>query len=213
MGFEPFDADYIAGLTPYFNDAAPYIVYVGRKETGKNVPQLIDFFVAGKDRGHIDPAVKLVIVGAGSFSDLHRPEALKRADIIDLVHVSEEDKHRIIRHSAALCQPSCNESFSIVIMEGWLLGVPVIVHAKCAVTKHHAIESGGGLYFATADDFSGVVSELLTSESTRRALAAAGERYVRSVYGWDGVLARFDTVMNRFFSFAASPPPSEVVCE
>jgi len=195
MGFEPFVDHYLEKLSPYFKESFPYIVYIGRKETGKNVPQLIDYFIAGKNAGHIDPSLKLVIVGAGSFTDLHRPDALTRDDIIDLVHVSEEDKHRIIRHAVALCQPSCNESFSIVIMEAWLLGVPVIVHAKCAVTKHHAVESGGGLYFATADDFSGVVGELVTNPTLRSDLAIAGERYVRTVYSWDAVLSRFDRVM------------------
>jgi glycosyltransferase involved in cell wall biosynthesis len=208
MGFEPLPAGYAEALTPYFPVSFPYLVYVGRKETGKNVPQLIDYFIAGKDRGDIDPSVKLVIVGAGSFSDLHRPEALKRADIIDIVHVSERDKHRLIRHAMALCQPSCNESFSIVLMEAWLLGVPVLVHARCAVTKHHAIESGGGLYFATADDLSGVVRELFENAALRGALADAGGQYVRREYAWDAVLERFDRVMNEFL-----PAPGDTTGE
>lgn len=210
MGFRPFPAEYIESLSPFFKESFPYIVYFGRKEMGKNVPQLIDFFIAGKNSGCIDPALKLVVAGAGSFSDLHRPDALLREDIIDLVHVSEVDKQRILRHSIALCQPSWNESFSIVIMEAWLLGVPVVVHARCAVTKHHVVQSGGGLYFATADDFGGVVGELGKNPATRLQLALAGQRYVRTVYSWEAVLDRFDRVMGEF---VRPSNHGEIVCD
>jgi glycosyltransferase involved in cell wall biosynthesis len=196
MGFEPFDEEYVEGLTPYFGERFPYIVYLGRKETGKNVHQLIDYFIAAKERGAVDPRLRLVVAGAGAFEDLHRPEAGKRSDIIDIGHVTERDKHRLVRHSLALCQPSCNESFSIVIMEAWLLGTPVLVHAQCAVTRYHAVSAGGGLFFATFDEFASVVAELAESGPLRVALAQAGGRYVRSMYAWSTVLERFDAVMN-----------------
>lgn len=195
MGFEPFERTYVESLGPFFGERFPYLVYVGRKEGGKNVPQLVDYFCAAKEHGAIDPELKLVIAGAGSFDDVRRPEALKRSDIIDLGHLSEEEKHRLVRHAHALCQLSCNESFSIVIMEAWLLGTPVVVHARCAVTTHHAVSSGGGLYVATADEFAGVVAELSAEPELRRTMARAGERYVRSNYAWTAVLARFDAVV------------------
>jgi len=195
MGFEPFAPEYVEGLEPYFEEGVPYILYLGRKETGKNVHQLIDYFISAKQLGVVDPMLRLVIAGAGSFDDLHRPEAIKREDIIDLGHVSERDKHRLIRYSIALCQPSCNESFSIVIMESWLLGTPVVVHALCAVTRYHAVSAGGGLYFATPDEFAGVVAELSERGDLRASLAHSGERYVRSIYRWSKVLDRFDSVI------------------
>ena len=196
MGFDPPSADEAAGLKPYFAERFPYVLYVGRKETGKNVQLLIDCFISFKAQGLGPKNLCLVVAGGGSFEDLHRPQALRRGDVIDLNHVSETDKKRLITHAAMLCQPSTNESFSIVIMEAWQLGTPVLVHADCAVTRHHATESGGGLYFGSEADFCGVLKRLLEDASLCKSLAEAGRKYVLDRYSWRAVLERFDGVMN-----------------
>ena len=195
MGFDPHPEKYCESLEPYLKPGLQYLLYVGRKETGKNVQLLIDYFIEAKARGAIAPELALVIAGGGSFSDLHRPAALERQDIIDVAHVSERDKDRLIRHAALLCQPSTNESFSIVLMESWLLGTPVLVHAECQVTRHHVTQSGGGLYFGDAEDFTQVVSRLTTDLNLREQLAQAGQQYVNERYSWDAVLERFDQVL------------------
>ena len=199
MGFDPFTDSEVEALSPLFNEKFPYILYLGRKETGKNAQVLIDNFVALKESGRF-AELRLVIAGGGSFEDLHRPSAAKRGDIIDLDHVSERDKRRLLKHSIALCQPSTNESFSIVLMEAWLVGAPVIVHGGCPVTLHHVLESGGGLYFRNEDDFAQVVSELLMKPSLRCELAASGKSYVLDNYSWEAVLKRFDKAMVDVFS-------------
>lgn len=198
MGFEPPAQELLPTLTRYFADDFPYLIYVGRKETGKNVQLLVDHFCAGKDSGRLPGNLRLVVVGGGSFSDLHRPKALERPDMIDLSHVSELDKKRLIRHAALLCQPSTNESFSIVIMEAWLLGTPVLVHSGCAVTRQHATDSGGGLHFRSEGELVEAVNLICGEAGLRSDLAGAGERYVRERYSWEAVLQRFDQVMARF---------------
>jgi glycosyltransferase involved in cell wall biosynthesis len=198
MGFVPPPQHEI--LTPFFADPFPYILYVGRKETGKNVQVLIDYFIRAKDEGVIRADTKLVIAGGGDFADLHRPEARLRDDIIDQGHLSELDKRRLIKHATALCQPSTNESFSIVLMEAWLEQVPVIVHASCPVTRAHVVQAGGGLYFGSSADFGIVAHALLEDEALRQTLGRSGDRYVREHYSWDAVLDRFDNAMNKFLS-------------
>lgn len=194
MGFVPCNQDYVNSLSPYFTESFPYLMYLGRKETGKNAQILIDYFSALKDSGQ-HPGLKLVILGGGSFDDLLRPNAKLRDDIIDLAQLSELDKQRVLKYAVALCQPSLNESFSIVLMEAWQLGVPVLVHSKCAVTREHVSESGGGLYFSDANEFGAVVSELLNDATLRAELAAAGNGYVRTKYSWSAVLERFDIAL------------------
>ena len=54
----------------------------------------------------------------------------------DLGFVDIQDKYDITAAATLLCQPSKNESFSIVIMESSLCGRPVLVHEACEVTKH-----------------------------------------------------------------------------
>lgn len=194
MGFDLFPPDTIASWPPYLDSPAPYIAYVGRKETGKNVHVLLDGFVTAKENGHIPADVQLVIAGGGSFSDLHRPEAIERSDVIDIGYLSEYEKNRLMRHALCVCQPSTNESFSIVLMEAWLVGAPVLVHADCAVTRHHVLQSGGGLYFSSPAELAGAVNYLLEHPAERNDMAAAGYRYVQQQYSWDAVIGRFDAI-------------------
>lgn len=201
MGFEWENFDAMNDMpTRYFKEDFPYLLYAGRKETGKNVQLLIDQFIEGKDSGVIGASVRLVIVGGGSFEDLHRPHALERSDVVDLKQVTEQEKLSLMKHALALCQPSVNESFSIVLMESWALGVPVIVHRDCAVTSYHVMRSGGGLPTKSAEEFAGAVAELQGNPDLRRALGIAGGKYARLEYSWDTVLRRFDRVMAPFLN-------------
>lgn len=196
MGFESYK-----GSTPsrYFNNDAPYLLYLGRKETMKNVQILIDYFISGKDKKILPDTLKLVVAGGGSFSDLHRPKALTRGDVIDIDHVSEEDKKKLLAHSLALVQPSPNESFGIVQMEAWLLGVPVVVSSQSVVTKDHVVKSGGGLYFFDEKDLWGVSLELLNNPELRAQMGQNGKNYVETVYSWDAVIARFNSAITSIF--------------
>jgi glycosyltransferase involved in cell wall biosynthesis len=199
MGFDMPTPDYVKGLTPYFESSSPYILYLGRKETGKNVPLLIDSFCEAKQVGLIPDEVRLVILGGGSFSDLNRPEALNRCDIIDLPHASELEKQRLLAHALYLCQPSVNESFSIVLMEAWMVGTPVVVHGECAVTRHHVVESGAGLHFSDHEDLGGVTQFFLNDLEKRQEMVRRGREYVAREYSWESVLGRFDTVVQELF--------------
>lgn len=198
MGFDAPSLKSVQSLKPYFAEDFPYLVYLGRKETGKNAHILIDYFVSLKEHADLGGRardLKLVVVGGGSFSDLERPSAGGREDIVDLPHVSEEEKARILKGALALCQPSQNESFSIVMMEAWLLGTPCLVSASSPVTLYHAKKSGGGLYFADGAEFAGVVDALFDGD-LRSRLGQNGRRYVESEYSWDAVLVRFDQVFS-----------------
>jgi glycosyltransferase involved in cell wall biosynthesis len=205
MGFEAPSLARAEELEPYFDHQAPYILYVGRKEMGKNVHLLLDYFCEAKRDGLLPSEMRLVILGGGSFSDLHRDDLLDRDDIIDLPHLSERDKQRVVRHSLFLCQPSTNESFSIVIMEAWMVGTPVVVHGKCAVTRHHVVESHGGLYFSSPSDLAGVARHMLETPGARGMLARNGARYVATEYAWPRVLEKFDAAIESLFGATTDP--------
>jgi glycosyltransferase involved in cell wall biosynthesis len=194
MGFDMPSLDEVERLAPLPDRPRPYIVYLGRKEMGKNVQVLVDFFCRAKDRGMLPPELQLVVLGGGSFSDLHRPQALQRDDVVDLPHADESDKQRLLRHALYLCQPSVNESFSIVLMEAWMVGTPVVVHGECPITKGHVVESGGGLYFSSAEDFIGVTQYMVQEGEKRLEFARLGRDYVAQSYSWSATLERFDQV-------------------
>lgn len=179
-------------LTPYFKDKFNYILYVGRKETGKNVHLLLDYFISSKENGKLPKDLKLVIAGGGSFDDLQRKNAKERDDIIDIGYTTELDKQRLIKHSILLCQPSVNESFSIVIMEAWGLKVPVLVNGFCKVTSYHVKKANGGLSFSNKREFVASVNNILNERQqgdNRRG--ESGYLYVKDNYNWDTIIKKF----------------------
>ena len=161
-----------------------YFVYAGRKERGKNVPLLCEWFE--KYVGQFNRKAKLVFIGAGDGSLLPMSD-----NFLDLGVVSEAEKYFIIKNAKALISLSDNESFSVVLMEAWLLGVPVVVSANCAVTKGHVRRSNGGLYVRNADEFAMVLRYIESNPEISRLLSANGKKYVCEKFSYDTVLYKY----------------------
>ena len=161
----------------------PFIVYAGRKDEGKNILTLLRYFEEYKKRRGGD--LKLVLLGGGN---LEVPKE-SRKEILDLGFVSKEDKFDACAACEFLCQPSKNESFSIVIMESWIAGRPVLVHNDCAVTKNFAIQARGGLYFKDYYEFEGCVDYFSEHKDVAAEMGQNGRAYVLDHFEW-GVIVQ-----------------------
>ena len=115
---------------------------------------------------------------------------------IDLGFISEEDKYSILSQSLGLINLSEKESFSIVIMEAWLCGVPVIDSGNCAVTTAHCRKCEGGIPISNSDEFLSAL-KMLEDPVKRESLATLGKRYTIYNYSWDKVLDRFVRGVNQ----------------
>ena len=162
----------------------PFALYIGRRDTTKNVHTLIHDFLARTPAPGI-PA-KLVLIGSAPL-----PYAGTHPDLIDLGFVPEQDKFDALSAASVFCQPSLNESFSYVIMESWLCGTPVLVHGKCAVTRDHVVAAGGGLYFESQAEFSAALLHISANPILRESMARSGRQYVLDHYAWPQVIKRF----------------------
>ena len=158
----------------------PIVLYSGRLEGGKNVPLLIESFIRYKE-AHPGP-LTLALTGNGSVTPPVRP------DILPLGMVDLETLADAYAACLVLCQPSLNESFSIVMMEAWLQGRPCLAHSDCAVTRNHIERSAGGLLFHDSQSFAAALDQLLASEAAASAMGQRGRAYVRATYAWPVVL-------------------------
>lgn len=156
--------------------AGPALIYTGRMDGAKNVPLLIDCFVRYK--AERPGPLTLALAGRG---DVVLPE---RHDVVALGMLDEDELADAYAAALALCQPSLVESLSIVIMESWLQGRPVLVHADCAVTRDHVERSGGGYAFRSYADFRDAMDRLLADPAHAAELGARGRAYVLETYGW-----------------------------
>ncbi len=161
----------------------PFVLYVGRKDSTKNVDLLLSYFREYRQNRRRD--VALVLAGPGS---LPLPEGC-----VDLGFVDRERKHALMTQALVLCQPSVNESFSKVMMEAWLCRTPALVYDRCRVTADHARRSKGGLSFADYYEFEACVDFLLENPAVRAGMGETGRDYVLANYTWDIVLDRFET--------------------
>ena len=164
----------------------PFILYAGRKDEGKNIYLLIDYFREYRQR-HQDSNLKLVLLGGG---EVRIPDDIK-SEVIDLGFVERELKFDAYAAALCLCQPSVHESFSIVIMESWLCRRPVLVHGGCDVTKSFAVTSNSGLYFNDYYEFEGCVDYYIKNEDIASAMGKTGREVVLSNFTWDIIVERY----------------------
>ena len=141
--------------------------------------------------------------GGGTQAGVHRPGGRRPAG---------RAGHRLRRASArpvkwgalAACSmliaPSVMEAFSLVLLEAWLCGRPVIVNSRCAATVEHCRRSGGGVWFEGFGDLEVAVDRLLGSPSMADRMGARGRAYVRDVFSWEHLLDRYELLAERVAS-------------
>lgn len=163
-------------------DAATLLLfYAGRRDFTKNVPLLLAYvreYWARRGAG-----VRLALAGP---DPLHVPAALTSL-VQDLGFIDVQHKYDAYAAADIFVQPSTQESFSIVLMEAWLQGAPVLVNADCAVTVDHVRRSGGGLTFCDFGEFAAAVDILRADQSLRRSLGERGRAFVQATCDWAAV--------------------------
>ncbi len=137
----------------------PYLCYLGRVDEHKGCGMLAAYFVAYKERHPSDLALAFV----GPVSD----EAPRHPDIVVTGTVDEADKWDILAGAQTMVTPSAYESFSLVVLEAWRVGVPVLVNAACAAIMEHVRGSGGGLWFDSYRTFEAALDRLTSDLGLR----------------------------------------------
>ena len=165
---------------------APFILYAGRRDHTKNTPFLVECFRKYRKLKPSSP-MKLVSMGPASVPI---PDGIKD-HVLDLGYVPLQEKRDAMAAATVLCQPSLMESFSLVIMESWLCGRPVMVHSACEVTRDHVETSGGGFSFGGFPEFYEQIEALLANPALGDKMGKLGGEYVRANYGWDVICGRF----------------------
>ena len=171
---------------------SPFMLFAGRREGGKNMPLLLEYFRTYKCYNKNE--LKLVLLGTG---EVNIPVESKK-DILDLGYLMEKEKLDGFGAALFFCQPSVNESFSIVTMESWLSGRPVLVHSDCAVTKDHCLRSKGGLFFKDYFEFEECLNFFLREKDLTDRMGQNGKLYVGKNFSWEAVLDRFEAALDKF---------------
>jgi glycosyltransferase involved in cell wall biosynthesis len=171
-----------------FGLSGDYLLYLGRIDPNKGCETMLRHFVRyGRD-------VMLVLAGPSNMPIPEHPR------IRALGFVDDTTRDALLAHARVLVMPSPFESLSMVLLEAWNYGVPVLVNAKCAVTRGQTMRADGGLYFSGALDFAGALDYLLDHPEVARTLGAQGRAYVDREYRWPVVMRTLEGLLSRVAS-------------
>lgn len=167
----------------------PFLLYVGRIDESKNVPELLDFFARFR-QAQPDAPLKLVLIGRTNMPLPDQP------DIVHLGFLPDGDKFDAIAAAEVVVLPSLYESLSMIILEAWAVGTPVLVNEQCEVVKYQCKQSNAGLYYRTPDEFAATLQLLLGSSPLRRQMGKQGRAFVGRHYRPEVVLQHYNALLD-----------------
>lgn len=159
----------------------PYVAYVGRIDPSKGMDVLFDAHRLYRQRN--PEGADLVLVG-GSVMDIPDDPWIYATGF-----VSDDEKHEVLAGCTALATASPYESLSLVLLEAWSHGRPVIVSEDSPVLVGRVRKAGGGLWFSSAEEYAACLELLVSREPIAWSLGQAGRRFA-SGFTWEEVIQK-----------------------
>jgi glycosyltransferase involved in cell wall biosynthesis len=166
----------------------PFVLYGGRIDPGKGCEELIEYFSSyvqeAGDASLVLMGVKLMplpeepfIRFAGRLSDQERLQALEAATVVVV--------------------PSPYESLSLLALESFAVGTPILANARSEVLVDHCHRSNAGLFYADRDEFTECLKLLIADHGLRAVMGRNGRHYVQQNYRWDVILAKYERMFSK----------------
>ena len=108
----------------------------------------------------------------------------------------EAERLEALQAATAVVVPSPCESLSLLALEAFAVGTPVLANARSEVVREHCQRSNAGLYYADRDEFVECLGLLMGNRELREALGRNGQAYVRANYEWEVILQKYDRLLD-----------------
>ena len=172
-----------------YNVRSPFAVYVGRIDRNKGCSELFEFFQAYLK----DPSSKLSLILIGNTL-LPIPDHKR---IRHLGFLNDGDKFDAMAAADVLIMPSYYESLSMVALEAWALGRPVLANGRCDVLKGQCLRSNAGLFYETLGEFIGTLEAIEQNRWLAGSLGRNGRQYFRDNYDWPVIERKYLEMFER----------------
>jgi glycosyltransferase involved in cell wall biosynthesis len=196
----------------------PFVLYLGRVDPNKGCESLLHYFtryIAARTQHpapstqhpapstehpapstqHPAPStqhpLQLVLAGPVNMPVPDHPS------IRTLGFVADDVREALLSRARVLLMPSPYESLSMVVLEAWNHGLPVLVNARCAVLRGQVRRADGGLHYRTGAEFAAALDYLLDRPEEAHTLGAQGLQYVEREYRWPTVVSKIEDVLVR----------------
>jgi glycosyltransferase involved in cell wall biosynthesis len=167
----------------------PFVLYGGRIEPGKGCEELLEYFQAYVSECGSD--ARLIFMGDKMMPLPDDP----RVQFVGLL--SEQERLHALEDATVVAVPSQHESLSLLALEAFAMGTPVLANARADVLVEHCVRSNAGLYYANREEFVLALNLLLRDARLRAAMGRNGRAYVNQHYRWSSILAKYETLMAR----------------
>jgi glycosyltransferase involved in cell wall biosynthesis len=168
----------------HFNIEGPFVLYVGRIVESKGCRELFNAWARWR-KAEPERDIKLVLIG--------QPEMTipKRPDIVHLGMVTEQAKYDALDACVALAVPEILSSMSMVTLEAWSCGRPVICDARSPVVWGMARRARAGLGYRDHAELGEIVGMLADDPALCERLGVAGRAFVAKTYTWPRIVERY----------------------
>jgi glycosyltransferase involved in cell wall biosynthesis len=175
----------------------PFAIYVGRIDQNKGCKELFEFF----ERYVQEPSGRLSLVLVGNTL-LPIPEHPR---IRHLGFLDDADKFDAMAAADLLMMPSYFESLSMVALEAWALGKPVLANGRCEVLKGQCVRSNAGLYYDRYSEFAETLHAIEHNRWLSGSLGRNGRQYFQNNYDWRVIERKY---LDMLAQLAKTKPPA-----
>ena len=181
----------------------PFIIYVGRIDANKGCANLFRNFIEYTEG--LSRPLDLALIGTPVLPIPEHPR------IKHLGFVADQDKFDAIAGAELLVMPSPYESLSMVALEAWGLGRPVLASARCDVLVGQCVRSNAGLYYEDAREFFAALDRILCDPALAATLGRNGRAFFARHYSWPVIerkyLDMFDELRRTPVTHSMEPLP------
>ena len=173
----------------------PFALYGGRIEKGKGCEELIEYF----SQYHADGGEATLALMGVKLMPLPEEPCIRFAGLL-----SERERLQALEAATVVVVPSPFESLSLLALEAFAVGTPILANARSEVVVDHCRRSNAGLYYADKDEFGECLRLLMADERLRAAMGRNGRAYIREHYRWDIIMDKYERMMAKVRGSASS---------
>ena len=175
-----------------FTMERPFAVYIGRIDRNKGCAELFEYFQ--RYAATFPKGLDLVLIGSAKMPIPSHPR------IHHLGFLGDEDKFDALAAADVLIMPSYFESLSMVALEAWAVGRPVLANGRCEVLKGQCLRSNGGLFYENYEEFAEALYALESNGPLHRRLGQNGRDFFMRHYAWPVIERKYADMLERLAS-------------
>ena len=154
----------------------PFAIYIGRIDENKGCDELFSHF---RRYAAAFPHGWTSCWSATPSSTCRSTRRIHHLGFLD-----DRDKFDAMAAADLLIMPSYFESLSMVALEAWALGRPVLANGRCDVLKGQCIRSNAGLYYERYEEFVEALDALESNGPLNAQARTERPRLLSRHYDW-----------------------------